>query len=287
MVRPGSRRISGLIPIATAMLFAAVAAPSFSQLPSSSTVRLALVTVPEDVLAPLLPRFHAATGVNVSIVYTGRDPFGVARDGKADLVISHYGHEGVQEFVLGGYGLWPRAVFANQIALLGPRNDPAQVRGLTDPVEAFRRLAATASRFVINNSPGIKYVQDIILAQGAELPGSIQYVNTNAEGPEAARAAAKLQGYVLWGLPPFLRQQQRGELRDLEPLVTGAPLFQRIMVATVVNPAKVAGVNRAAAEQFRTFLLEPKTQAAVEAFRYSNFPHQAWFAAGRHNNARE
>jgi ABC-type tungstate transport system permease subunit len=59
------------------------------------------------------------------------------------------------------------------------------------------------------------------------------------------------------------------------------------MVATVVNPLKVPSANRSAAEAFQKFLLEPKSQAAVEAFRYQSFPHQAWFAAGRHNSARE
>src|SRR5262245_59513807 len=95
-------------------------------------VRLALVRVPEDVLGPLLPKFKAQTGMEASIVYTGRDPFSVAREGKADLVISHYGHEGVQEFVLGGFGLWPHPVFANQIVLLGPTNDPAGIRGMAN-----------------------------------------------------------------------------------------------------------------------------------------------------------
>jgi tungstate transport system substrate-binding protein len=258
-----------------------------SQSPAPASVRLALVRVPDDVVTPLLTKFQAESGLAATIVYTGRDPFSVAREGKADLVISHYGHEGVEDFVLGGFGLWPRAVFANQIALLGPASDPAKVRGLTDPVEAFRRIARTKSRFVVNSSPGIKYVEEIIATHAGEPRRWAGYTESRVEGPEAARLAAKEQGYVLWGLPPFLRLQQQGELKALEPLVFGASFFQRIMVATVVNPEKVSGVNRAGAEAFRDFLLKPQTQVAVEAFRYPNFPHQAWFAAGRHNNARE
>ena len=69
-------------------------------------VRLALVNVPNDLLDPLLPDFEKQTGLQAEIVYTGNDPFGVARAGKADLVISHYGHEGVQPFVTAGSGLW-------------------------------------------------------------------------------------------------------------------------------------------------------------------------------------
>jgi tungstate transport system substrate-binding protein len=265
-----------------------VSAAPAPQSPPSTIVRLALVRVPEDVLAPLLPKFQAETGVAASIVYAGRDPFSVARDGKADLVISHYGHEGVEEFILGGHGLWPRAVFANQVVLLGPSEDPANVRGLSDPVEAFRRIARTKAPFVVNSSPGIKYIEDIIAEQSGERREWAQHADgANVEGPEAARAAAKLKGYVLWGLPPFIRLKQQGELAGLEPLVSGAPLFQRIMVAIVVNPSKVRSANRATAETFQRFLLNPQTQAAIETFRYPSFPHQAWFAAGRHNTSRE
>ena len=78
--------------------------------PQAKTVRLAMVNVPDDVVRPLLGDFAAHSGERAEIVYTGNDPFAIAREGKADLVISHYGHEGVEPFVTGGYGLWPRAV---------------------------------------------------------------------------------------------------------------------------------------------------------------------------------
>src|SRR5436190_24368854 len=126
------------------------------------TVRLALVNVPDDVLQPMLPDFFAASGVHATIVYTGNDPFAVARDGKADLVVAHYGHEGVEPFVAGGFGLWPHPVFANQVALLGPPADPAHVRGLTDATEAFRRIAATQSRFLANDTDGADYIEQIL-----------------------------------------------------------------------------------------------------------------------------
>lgn len=252
----------------------------------TTVVRLSMVNVPDDVVRPLLGDFAAQSGMRAEIVYTGNDPFAVARDAKADLVISHYGHEGVEPFVTGGYGLWPRAVFANQIALLGPANDPAHVRGLTDAAEAFRRIAASRSRFLVNNSDGNKYVEDILWAKtGAPAKGD-WYLNRQTQGPQAARDAAKEGAYTLWGVPPFLRLKRQSPM-DLEPLVTADPLFPRIMVAIVVNPKKVSGVNDRGAEAFQTFLLAPSTQARIAAFRYPELNQQVWWPAGRHNSARE
>jgi len=250
------------------------------------TVRLAMVNVPDDVIRPLMPDFTKQSGQQAEIVYTGNDPFAVARDGKADLVIAHYGHEGVAPFVTGGFGLWPHAVFANQIALIGPPSDPAHVRGLADAAEAMRRIAATRSRFVVNSSAGNRYVEDILwLRAGSPAKGN-WYLDRQSQVPQAARDAAKEGAYTLWGVPPFLRLKRQSAL-NLEPLVTADSIFQRVMVAIVVNPQKVSGVNEAGAEALQTFLLTPSTQARISAFRYPDLDEQVWWPAGRHNNAQE
>jgi tungstate transport system substrate-binding protein len=250
------------------------------------TVRLAMVNVPDDVVRPLMPEFSKQFGQQAEIVYTGNDPFAAAREGKADLVIAHYGHEGVAPFVTSGFGLWPHAVFANQIALIGPPSDPAHVRGLADAAEAMRRIAATHSRFVVNNSAGNRYVEDILWTRAGSPAKGDWYLDRHSQGPQAARDAATEGAYTLWGVPPFLRLKRQSPL-NLEPLVTADSIFQRIMVAIVVNPQKVSGVNDAGAEAFQNFLLAPSTQARISAFRYQDLDQQVWWPAGRHNNAQE
>jgi len=249
-------------------------------------VRLALVNVPDDLLRPLLPDFQKQTGMSAEIVYTGNDPFAVARDGKADLVIAHYGHPGVQPFVSAGLGVWPHTVFANTYALIGPSSDPAHVRGSTNAAEALRRIAQTKSPFVVNDSTGGKYIENILWSDAGIEPKGSWYVDLKVEGPAAARTANQRAAYVLWGLPPFLRLKRQAHL-DLVPLVVGDPLFQRVMVSIVVNPGKVGGANVDAAKAFEDYLLLPPTQARIRAFRYPDFDQQAWWPAGRNNNARE
>jgi tungstate transport system substrate-binding protein len=267
----------------TIALIAAAEARVFSQ---SVDVRLALVNVPDELLRPLLPDFQKQTGIRAEIVYTGNDPFAVAREGKADLVISHYGHEGVEPFILAGLGLWPHPVFANQMVLLGPPTDPARVRNLTDAAEAFRRIAAAKSPFLSNAGAGAKYLEEILWTSAQVREKGSWYLDPKLEGPKAAREAAAKGAYVLWGLPPFLRLKRQGTI-NLEPLVFQDPIFQRIMVSIVVNPKKVSGVHEESAAAFQKFLIAPATQAIIRAFRYPDFKSQAWWPAGRHNMAKE
>ena len=265
---------------------AAVALPVGAQQPPAKMVRLAMVNVPDDVVRPLLGDFAAQSRQRAEIVYTGNDPFAIAREGKADLVISHYGHEGVEPFITGGYGLWPHAVFANQIALLGPPADPAHVRGLTDATEAFHRIAASHARFLVNGSDGMRYIEQIIWAKAGAPPKGDWYLDRHVQGPQAVREAAAQGAYTLFGIPPFVRLRRQTPL-PLEPLVVADPIFQRIMVAIVVDAKKVKGVNNAGAEAFQVFLLAPATQAKIAAFRYPDLNQQVWWPAGRHNSARE
>jgi len=241
------------------------------------------VVTPNDsgLLPVLLADFEKSSGYQVK-VSTGEDVYGPARAGKVDLAISHYGHTDVNTFVLGGYGGWPLAVFFNQVALVGPPSDPAGVRGLIDAAEAFRRIAQTGSPFVVNNIEGMRYLGDVLWEAAGEPVKGTWYADLNLKGPDAIKAAADRSGYTLWGVTPF-QQLQRQAHKDLQPLVLADPLLQRIMVAIVVNPQKVHGVNQKGATALQNYLLEPATQAKVRAFRVSGYSQELWWPAGRNN----
>ena len=262
---------------------------AFSAAAQPSTVRLALVNVPDDVLRPLLAVFREQQGQSAVISYTGNDPFAEGRAGRADLVIAHFGHTGVEPFITTGLGLWPKVVFSNQMALIGPSSDPARVRGVRSLSEAFQRITATKSRYVANASAGATYLEQIAAAAiSSGRPISID--SGGLENAAAVRLASERGAYVIWGVPPFLRwkrQQPIEQATDLEPLVTDDSTMQRIMVAIVVNPAAVKGVNSAGATAFQSFLLSPAIQARIAAFRYPDFDRQVWWPAGRHNSARD
>jgi tungstate transport system substrate-binding protein len=251
----------------------------------TSVIRLSSVVTPQDggLYDDLLPDFERQTGYQVELA-TGEDVYGPARDGQADVVLSHYGHKDTQAFVQDGFGQWPQIVFSNQHALLGPPSDPAQVHELTDVVEAFRRIAQTQSPFIVNDSEGIKYLTDVLWKAAGSPEKEGWYTDQGVQGQDAIAKAAQQGGYVLWGLTPFLRTQQQNEV-ELQPLVLNDPLLQRIMVTVTVNPDRVSGVNATGAEAFQQYLLDPATQARIRSFRLPGIDQQIWWPAGRNNAA--
>jgi len=249
---------------------------------SPTTIRIASVptAVEGNLLPTLIEEFQKVSAYRVEL-QTNPDLYSAARAGKVDLAVSHYGHRDAEAFVVDGLGEFPRMVFSNQMALVGPPSDPAKIRGLDDAAEAFRRIASTKSPFVVNEIDGIRYLVEI-LWNAAGKPDRSGWLREHGK-EDALREADKLAAYTFWGLTPFLRTRKTEHVA-LEPLVLADPLLQRMLVTIVVKPDKIDGVNRDGALAFQSFLLAPSTQARIREVRYSDeTPTITWVPAGRNN----
>lgn len=248
-----------------------------------NVVRVASVStaVEGGVLPALVQQFEAATKMHVRVTsHTG--VYDLAREGKVDLVISHYGHKDAERFVLDGLGEFPRLVFSNQMALFGPPADPAGVRGLEDLAEAFRRIAAAKTAYLLNRQDGVAYLTDILWNAIGKPDRTGWLLDGDLMKDAAVVKASETGAYVLWGLTPFLRLGQARAL-VLEPLVLADPLLQRVMCSVVVKPGGVRNANVDGAHAFQSFLLEPATQAQIRSIHYPGKHVVSWTPAGRHN----
>ena len=252
-------------------------------IPTTSLVRLSSVVTPQDggLYDDLLPDFERQTGYRVELTI-GEDVYGPARDGQADVILSHCGHRDAQAFVQEAFGQWPQSVFFNQHALLSPPRDPARVQNSTDLVEAFYHIANTRSPFIVNDNEVIKYLTEILWNAAGSPEKEGWYSDQGLQGQDAIEEAAQREGYVLWGLTPFLRAQQQNEVA-LEPLMMNDPLLQRMMMTVAVDPEKVSGVNAEGAMAFQEYLLAQRTQARIRAFRLPGIDQQIWWPAGWNN----
>ena len=250
----------------------------------SSTVRLAVVPTPEEngLLRAILPDFERQTGLRVE-VYSGEDLYDRARNGQADIVISHYGHRDAEAFMMDGLGLWPQFVFGNQNAIIGPSSDPAHIFGLADAVEGFRRIALSKSPFVSNNSGIPKYTEALLWEAAGRPPKEGWYVDLGSRGQAAVLAAAQRGAYTIFGLVPFLEFQERTQL-DLRPLLVNDAVLSRMMFSVVMNPEKFPQANVAGAQALQKYLLLPSTQVRIRAFRYPGLDHALWWPAARDNS---
>src|SRR5438034_10557056 len=93
----------------------------------------------------------------------------MGRRGDADVVLSH-APEAERALVDSGYFARRRIVMHNEFLIVGPARDPAGLRGLSDPVAAFRKVAERRGIFVSRGDQSGTHQREQLLWKRAGLP---------------------------------------------------------------------------------------------------------------------
>ena len=227
----------------------------------------------------LLPAFTEATGIAVHVVAVGTgQALDMGRRGDADVLFVH-DREAEDKFVAEGWGLPRRDVMYNDFVLVGPKDDPAAVRG-HDIVAALARLAASRQAFVSRgdrsgtNAAELRYWKAAgIDAPGAKMAG---YKECGCGMGPALNIASSINGYVLADRGTWLSFKNRG---DLAILVEGDKRLFNQYGVIVVNPARHPQTKTALAQAFADWVVSPNGQATIAAYRIGGeqlfFPNAA------------
>jgi tungstate transport system substrate-binding protein len=96
----------------------------------------------------ILPMFKAKTGIDVRVIAQGTgQALDTGRRGDADVVFVHAKPQ-EEKFVADGFGVQRFAVMYNDFVLIGPKSDPAKIRGGNDVVAALLAISKSESPFV-------------------------------------------------------------------------------------------------------------------------------------------
>src|SRR5579883_1247618 len=89
----------------------------------------------------LLPKFEAKTGIKVHVVAVGTgQAIKIASRGDADVLFVHHKPSELK-FVAAGDGVERFDVMYNDFVIIGPKDDPAKIRGTGDATAALEKIA--------------------------------------------------------------------------------------------------------------------------------------------------
>jgi tungstate transport system substrate-binding protein len=222
-------------------------------------------------------RFRAATGIEVDVVASGPkqeivEPF---RRGEADLITMH-ASDTIINLVADGVGRDPQPWARSDLVLVGPRQDPAGIKGSSDAVAALRKIIETKSKLLIHQSLGSSEVLHGLLDEGRlDLDSETTIVLPSDRHRQMLQRAARENAYTLVGRIPFLNGKIPND--QLEIMVQGDPRMRRPYLVVVSNLFAPESVRGKAARRLAEFLREEETQRWLAEFGRGKLDQQPLF----------
>lgn len=249
-------------------------------------------TESSGLLEVLLPAFEKDEGIKVKVVAKGtgaaiRDGI----DGNVDVIFVH-AIDREQEFVDKGYGTKRYAVMHNDFIIVGPPEDPAKIKGVSNSAEAMKKIAAAGIPFVSRGDDSGTHTKEQELWAATGLPLADHGLSLTKDGKTTTVAAKKPANSDSWYLSigqgmgktlTYADEKKAYALADrgtyitykwgkkpgveLEILGEGDDLLANPYGVIPVNPAKHPHVQYEMAEKFANWLVSAKGQGVIAGFR--------------------
>jgi tungstate transport system substrate-binding protein len=215
----------------------------------------------------LLPIFKAKTGIEVKVIAQGTgQALDTARRGDADVVFVHAKAQ-EEKFLAEGFGVRRFDVMYNDFVLIGPRRDPAGVKG-KDVAAALKAIQEKNAPFVSRGDRSGTHSAELALWKqaGIDISGSKgPWYREIGQGMGAAlNTASAMNGYVLSDRGTWISFKNRG---DLEIAVEGDKRLFNQYGVMLVNPAKYPTVKKELGQTFVDWLVSPEGQAAIANYK--------------------
>jgi len=256
----------------SALALPSVAACAWLSTASSedSSIVVASTTSTQDsgLFEYLLPIVKQKTGVTVKVVAQGTgQALDTGRRGDADVVFVHSKPTEL-EFLAQGESLKRYPVMYNDFVLIGPKEDPASIRGGRDIVQAFKAIKSKGAPFVSRGDRSGTHLAELKLWSDAGIDIEKErgpWYKSIGQGMGAAlNVAAASAAYVLADRATWIHFNNKADLQiDVEG---DTRLFNQYGVM-LVNPARHPQVKKELGQRFIDYLVSPEGQRDIAAYK--------------------
>lgn len=215
----------------------------------------------------LLPVVRNKTGIEVTVIARRSDEVldGARRD-EADVVLMHARPQ-EEKFVTDGFATRRYDVMYNDFVLIGPKRDPAGVKG-KDIVTALKAIEAKGAPFVTRGDRSGTHAAEVALwiVAGIDISGAKgAWYREIGQGMTAALDAARTaNAYMLADRASWISFRDRG---DLDIIVEGDKRLLNQYGVMLVNPERFPDVKKDLGQAFIDWLISPDGQAAIAGYK--------------------
>jgi tungstate transport system substrate-binding protein len=253
-----------LVIAAAALVFAGHASAQDKSIVVASTTS----TQDSGLFGYILPMFKAKTGIDVKVVAQGTgQALDTARRGDADVVFVH-AKPAEEKFLSEGFGVKRYPVMYNDFILVGPKGDPAGIKGSKDIVAALGAIKAKGADFISRGDKSGTHQAELNLWKVAGIDIAKDkgpWYKEIGQGMGAAlNTASASNAYVLADRGTWLSFKNRGEL---EIAVEGDKRLFNQYGVMLVNPEKHPSVKKDLGQQLIDWLVSSEGQKAIADYK--------------------
>ena len=251
--------------------FGAQAADKFITVASTTS------TANSGLFDAILPVFEKQTGIQVRVVAVGTGKaIRLARSGDADVLFVHH-KPSEDAFVTDGMGIKRFDVMYNDFVLVGPKADPAKIKGSKTATDALQKIATSQSSFASRGDDSGTNKKELSLWTSAALdPKSVSggwYRETGSGMGATLNVASGMNAYAMTDRATWLKFKNKG---DLAILTEGDPALFNQYGIILVNEKKHPHVKSALGQAFIDWVVSSAGQALINDYKIKG--KQAFFA---------
>lgn len=226
-------------------------------------------TYDSGLLEAILPDFEQANKVKVRVIAVGTgQAIKTAEQGDADVILVH-ARAREDKFVAEGYGVNRQDVMYNDFVIVGLKDDPAGIQGMTDAAVALAKIAEVEAPFASRGDESGTHSKEKAIWEKAGIESSGDWYLSLGQGMGATLTFANEKGaYTLTDRGTYLSRQ---EGLGLLILVEGDPILFNSYGVIAVNPEKHPHVKHELALKFIEWLTAVDTQEKIGEFGKDRF----------------
>src|SRR4249920_404508 len=216
----------------------------------------------------ILPLFKQKTGIEVKVIAQGTgQALDTGRRGDADVVFVH-AKSAEEKFLAEGQGVKRNPVMYNDFVLIGPKSDPAGIKG-NDIAAALKSIKEKQAPFVSRGDRSGTHIAELALWNrdaGIDIDKDKGgWYKSIGQGMGAAlNMASASNAYVLSDRGTWLSFKNK---EDLAIAVEGDKRLFNQYGVMLVNPAKHPNVKQDLGQQFIDWLVSPEGQKTIANYK--------------------
>jgi tungstate transport system substrate-binding protein len=260
------------------MLLCGAATAAETNLSEHSADRLLIGTTTSldatKLLDLLSQKFEKENNIDVQWVAVGTgQALEYGKNCDIDIVMVH-DRAAEDKFIKDGYGLDRRVFGYNYFVLVGPKDDPAKVKGLnaTAAFAAIEKAGKDNDKVVFvsrGDNSGTHSREKLIWKNGgfdyAKINTSPWYREAGAGMGQTLNMAEELQGYTLSDTATWGSYESN---LTLIPLVENDPGYMNVYAVMRINPDKCSDVNTEMAKKWENFMISKEVQDILKTYGF-------------------